>query len=222
MIQVSRAYVLLSDWNDAARWLQKAIAMDPNDAEAWYNLGRVRYTDQRFTEALDCFHRLLSLEPQSVRAENNIGLSLEALNRTDDAIAAYRQALAWQAGAAAPSEQPMINLATVLVHRGQDAEALPLLERAAQVAPKDPSIQEPIEEQLGHLYLQQAKLPQAAQAFERAVALKPSSSALHFLLGQTYRRMGLKAKADDQFHQSAAIAGVHSTSEPDRLPATHP
>ena len=116
----------------------------------------------------------------------------------------------------------MINLATVLIQRRQDAEALPLLERAAQVAPRDASIQEPIQEQLGHLYLQQGQLPQAAAAFEHALSLKPHSSALHFLLGQTYRRMGLKAKAEEQFQASAAIAGVHSTSEPDRLPAAHP
>ncbi len=214
LVDVARAYVLLNDYPDAALWLGTAVGQNPLDAEAWYSLGRVQYTQQLFADALGSFRRALALRPRDVKAENNLGLTLEALNRTDEAVQAYRNALAWQADAPAPSEQPMINLATVLIHRGQLAEALPLLERAAEVAPKVAAIQEPIQEQLGHLYLQEGKLPQARDAFARALVYHPGSSALHFLLGQTYRRMGLKAQADEQFRQSAAIAGVHST--PDR------
>ena len=149
-----------------------------------------------------------------MRAENNRGLALDALNRTEEAISAYRLALSWQTAETPQPEQPMVNLATALIRRGDTAEALPLLKQAEGIAPDLKDVREPIEEQLGHLYLQQGQLPEAGAAFERALALSPRSAALHFLLGQTYRRMGLKAKADEQFRQSAEIAGSRST--PDR------
>ncbi len=213
LVEVAHAYVLLSGYKEAAQWLKQAVTLNPANTEAWYSLGRVQYTDQDFNAAIASFEHVLALKPHDVRAENNRGLALEGLNRTDEAIIAYRNALAWQADAPAPSEQPMINLATALIRRGQFSEALPLLVKAEAAAPNNAQVREPIEEQLGHLYLQQSKLPEAAAAFERALALTPNSSPLHFLLGQTYRRMGLKTKSEEQFRLSAAIAGNHSTPE---------
>ncbi len=211
LLDVARTYVLLDDYPAAQKWLESAVARNPGIEEAWYSLGRVRYTNQQFQRALDAFDRALALEPGDVRAINNKGLALDALNRTEEAIAAYRQALSRQTLESPQAEQPMINLATALIRRGDTAEALPLLQRAEAVAPASPAVRESIEEQLGHLYLRQDRLPEAGTAFERALALSPGSSAVHFLLGQTYRRMGLKEKADEQFRQSAALAGNHST-----------
>ncbi len=211
LLDVARAYVLLDDYPDAQKWLESAVARNPANEEAWYSLGRVRYTNQEFQTSLEAFEHALALAPRDVRAENNRGLALDALNRTEEAIAAYRRALSWQTPETPQPEQPMINLATALIRRGDTAEALPLLQRAEAVAPASPAVRESIEEQLGHLYLRQNRLPEAGTAFEQALALSPGSSALHFLLGQTYRRMGLKEKADEQFRQSAALAGSHST-----------
>ncbi len=213
LLQVSRAYVLLNGYPDAQKWLERAVALNPANEEAWYSLGRVRYTNQQFTGALDAYAEALKLAPRDVRAENNRGLALDALNRTDDAVAAFRQAISWETPASPQREQPMVNLATVLVRKGDSESALPLLKQAEVIAPDVGSIREPIEEQLGHVYLQQGQLPEASEAFERALALSPKSAALHFLLGQTYRRMGDKAKADEEFKQSAALAGERSTPE---------
>jgi len=94
--QVSKAYVLLNDNQDADKWGLQAVEMDPKDADAWYNLGRVRYTEQKFSDAASCFQRVLQLAPKAVKAENNLGLAYEGMNQLDDAIKAYRQAIAWQ------------------------------------------------------------------------------------------------------------------------------
>ncbi len=213
LLQVSRAYVLLNGYPDAQKWLERAVELNPANEEAWYSLGRVRYTNQEFARALEAYSEALKLAPRDVRAENNRGLALDALNRTDEAIAAFQQAIRWETPASPQREQPMVNLATVLVRKGDTGEALPLLKQAEAIAPDLGSIREPIEEQLGHVYLQQGQLPEASAAFERALKISPQSAALHFLLGQTYRRMGDKAKADEQFKQSAALSGSHSSPE---------
>ena len=206
---VAKDYVLLGDMTDAEHWAGVAVQADERDPDGWYVLGRIRFTLQRFQEAANCFQRSLMLLPKSVKAEDNLGLSYEGLNRTEDAIAAYRQAIAWQQDAPHPSEQPLLNLGIILVHQNKLAEAKELLTKAAVIAPRDPRIRE----QLGHLYLQLNQLPEAEQEFEAAIALQPKKPALHFLLGKVYHQEGQEQKAKAEFALSAALSGYHATPE---------
>ncbi len=204
---VAKDYALLSDLADADHWMMLAVQMNQSDPEGWYGLGRIRYSQQRFQDAADCFQRALVLSPRSVKAENNLGLAYEGLNRTADAAAAYRKAIAWQQDSLHPSEQPLLNLGIALLHQGKLPEAADLLTRAAAIAPRDPAIRE----QLGHLYLQLNQLGNAQQQFEQAIALSPQNPALHFLLGRVYRAEGEDQKAKAEFARSAALSGYHST-----------
>ena len=204
---VAEDYVLLNSYGDADQWMLRSVAMNPKDAESWYALGRIRYTEQKFQDAVECFQKSLALLPRSVKAEDNLGLAYQGLNRTDDAIKAFQQALTWQENAERKSEQPMLNLGIVYVEQGKLEEALPLLTKAAEIAPKDAKIRE----QLGMLYMQQNQLPEAQQQFEQAVTLAPESGAYHFLLGRVYHREGQDTKAKAEFEQAAKLNGSHAT-----------
>jgi tetratricopeptide (TPR) repeat protein len=205
---VALDYVLLNDYPDAEQWIRYALSMDANDPEAWYEAGRIEYTLNHFWPALDSFQRALQLDPASVKAENNLGLTLEGLNRVDAAIAAYRKALTMQAGSPHPSEQPMLNLATVLIDRNQLDEALPLLQRAAQIAPNDWKILA----QLGRLYMEKVDLAAARDALERAVAIEPQKASLHFQLGQIYKKSGASEKAQTEFAETQKLLGTTSSA----------
>ena len=126
---VGQSYVQLGAYSDADKWLTLSLQMDPASADSWYNIGRLRYTQNRFAEAVQCYQKVLALSAQSVKAENNLGLALEGLTRDGEAEAAYRQALVWQdAGqAGSASEQPLLNLAILLLHSLHTAEARSLL-----------------------------------------------------------------------------------------------
>jgi len=206
---VAKDYVLLGDMEKAGRWLTVSLQMNDRDPESWYSLGRIRYTEQHFEEAAECFERSLALAPRSVKAENNLGLALEGLNRTGDAVAAYRKAIVWQQDEAHPSEQPLLNLGIILVHQGKLEEARKLLTEAVAIAPRDPRIHE----QLGHLYLQMPLLAGAQTEFEEAIALEPKNAALHFLLGKVYRQQGQEQKAKAEFAEAARLSGEHSTPD---------
>lgn len=210
LVHVGQAYALLGDNADADKWTLRAVQMDPKDADAWYGLGRIRYTEQRFADALSCFQRVLALAPQSVKGENNLGLAYEALNQPDAAMAAYRQAIAWQdAGPPkARSEQPLLNLGTMLVHQAKLEEAAPVLRAAAAIAPGNAAVHE----QLGHVFLQKGDFAAAQREFARACELNPGQSSLHFLLGQAYKRMGRGKEAEAEFAAAARLA--HDQSAP--------
>lgn len=202
--RVGQDYVLLGDWADADKWTLRAVQMSPSDADAWYSLGRIRYSEQRFSDALSCFQQVLKLSPKSVKAENNLGLAYEATNQVDAAVAAYRHAIEWQNQGPHDqlSEQPLLNLGIVLLHRGNLDEAEPLLVKAAALAPKDPRIHE----QLGHLYMQKTDYGTAEHELQKACELDPKSSSLHYLLGQAYRHLGKAQEAKAEFAVSARLA----------------
>ncbi|HEY4011283.1 MAG TPA: tetratricopeptide repeat protein [Acidobacteriaceae bacterium] len=201
---VGQDYVLLGDWADADKWTLRAVQMDPADADAWYSLGRIRYSEQRFSDALSCFQQVLKLSPKSAKAENNLGLAYEAMNQTDAAVEAYRRAIELQKEGPHDqlSEQPLLNLGIVLLHRGELGEAEPLLTQAAALAPKDARIHE----QLGHLYMQKADYVAAQRELKQACELDPKNSGLHFLLGQAYRHLGRQQDAQAEFAVSAQLA----------------
>ncbi|HEY3987778.1 MAG TPA: tetratricopeptide repeat protein [Acidobacteriaceae bacterium] len=206
---VALDYVLLKDLADADHWMSRSLTMDRNDAETWYAMGRLRYTEGRYGDALTCFQKTLALNPRSVKGENNLGLAYEALNRNDDAVLAYRTAIAWQMDDPAPSEQPLLNLAILLEHRNQPEEARQLLEQAAKIAPKEPRIYE----NLGQVYLHSGRAADAVKEFAQAVALAPQNPRYHYLLGQACRRSGDDAQAKEEFARSAALNGTHSTPD---------
>ena len=206
--RVGQDYVLLGDWADADKWTLRAVQMNPSDADGWYSLGRIRYSEQRFSDALSCFQQVLKLSPKNVKAENNLGLAYEAMNQVDAAMGAYRQAIEWQNQGPRDqlSEEPLLNLGVVLLHRNELTEAEGLLTKAAVLAPKDPRIHE----QLGHLYMQKADYGPAEHELQQACQLDPKNSSLHFLLGQVYRHLGKLQEAKAEFAASAQLSNASS------------
>src|SRR5216684_4504997 len=89
-------YVLLDDYADAIKWLEKAVALDSTNKDAWYYLGRAYYTRARLIDARKAFQTILDLDPRNAKAENSLGLILETEGQPAAAMEAYRKAIAWQ------------------------------------------------------------------------------------------------------------------------------
>jgi len=67
-------YVLLGDYVDADKWLTKMLSWTPSDADGWYLLGRTKYNENRFAEAVNAFRRCLRLAPNNVKAGGQSGI----------------------------------------------------------------------------------------------------------------------------------------------------
>ena len=200
-------YVLLNDFSDADRWLTKALEWNPSDADGWYYLGRTKYNENRFSEAIDAFQRCLVLDPHNVKAEDNLGLSYEGLNETQKALLAFQTAIAWQADGSRKDAQPYLNLGMLLAEQEPSDAALVYLQKAVALAPHNAKAHE----QLGRAYLKLKRLKDAQVELEKAVQLAPNSSSLHFELGINYRDQGLKDQAKREFDRCAELNANHSS-----------
>jgi tetratricopeptide (TPR) repeat protein len=205
---VSFDYVLLKDYTDASKWLTKAVTWKPDDADAWYYLGRSRYNENRFADAIAAFERALALRPRNEKAQDNLGLSYQGLQREEEAAAAYRKAISWQ-DAAHQDPQPYLNLGSLLVQQGKSQEALEYLQTAISISPSNPKMHE----QLGLAYTDLKDYAKAQAEYEKAVSLAPAISGLHFKLGQVYQKLGLKDQAKAEFDRCAQLNASHSSDE---------
>lgn len=206
---VASDYVLLKDFSDADKWFSEVTKENPNDADAWYLLGRTKYNENRFEEAISDFDRSLTLRPKHIPSENNLGLCFQGLNRQEEAQKAFQTAIDWQSGTPNPNPQPYLNLGVLFLYQNQIAKAVPYLEAAARFAPDNPRIHE----ELAKTYTAQNELLKAQQQLERAVLLSPDSSGLHFKLGQIYRRLGQNERAKQEFEICSKLNSTHSSKE---------
>jgi len=206
---VAGDYVLLKDYPDADKWFTKAVEWNPKDSLGWYYLGRTKYNENRFEEAVSAFEQCLKLEPRNVKAEDNLGLSFEGLNQLEKAMAAYRTAIDWQKDAADKNAGPLLDLGSLLVNDDRPAEALPYLLGAARLSPEDYRVHR----QLGKAYTHMNQLEKAGSELEKAVKLAPQNAPVHFMLAQVYRRQGLADKAKIESERYTALAGTKSSGE---------
>ncbi len=194
-------YVLLGSYADADKWLTRSLAWNPADADAWYYLGRAKYNENRFLEAIAAFNKCLALSPGNVRAEDNLGLAYAGLGRNSEAVAAMRTAISWQTESGEKSPEPYIDLGDLLIQLGKPEEAAESLLPAVEIDPRNARAHEA----LGKAYSSLNQLAKAQAELEEALALAPENASLHYLLGQVYRKQGLLDKAQLEFSRFAAL-----------------
>jgi len=205
---VALDYLLLKDNNDADRWLTRSLQADPRDPQAWYYLGRTKYGKGQFPEAIEAFAHCLKLDPRNIKAETNVGLSYEALERPDEAAQAFQNAIGWQAENSAKDPEPFIELGHLFVNQNQPEKAVPCLSQSIAIYPNISKAHE----ELGKAYSLLKRFPEAQAELEKAIELTPQAPNLHCLLAPVYRKQGLVEKAKAESDRCAALSGTHSTS----------
>ena len=212
---VALTYVLLHDEPDAEHWLRIALQLDKQNAEAWYDLGRVLYDAKRYPEAGESLDRALHLRPEDVRAETYRGLIVEVAGDLVRAEAAYRKAIADQQRTGKPNSLSFRSLGILLRERGDFSEAERMLQRATEIAPADAENHA----ELGSCYAEQQLWAKARVELEAAIRLRPTRPAWHFQLGRVDHALGLTPQAELEFLTARTqIETIHKLGSEQQLP----
>ncbi len=120
------------------------LAADPDDIDARFFLGVCLGTSGQLDEAIGHLNRVIRTRPEHIDARRELarmlqagGLALAEQGRTDDAIAAFGQAVAADPGNAAYAA----NLGNALATEGRFTESLAATTDALRAAPADIAIQ---------------------------------------------------------------------------------
>ena len=118
--------------DEAGRLFQKAIELDPAGWIPANEYGVFLYGGQHYPEALDAWEKARKLTPDNVRVLRNEAAGYHMAGREDDSASALQSALE-----IAPNAEIYKNLGTLRFFQGRFSDAVPLLEKAAQLAATD-------------------------------------------------------------------------------------
>ncbi|HKU00411.1 MAG TPA: hypothetical protein VJS30_28325 [Paraburkholderia sp.] len=106
------------DSSEVLALLEETVAAEPNNANAWINLGRVLPTDIDVTRPLEASRRAVTLAPHSALATNNYAMACREAQQWDEAERAARSACQY-----APNDaSTRLNLSMLQLMRGNYAE----------------------------------------------------------------------------------------------------
>jgi superkiller protein 3 len=173
-----------------AIWRQ-VIRIDPNNANAYYNLGIALRRQKKLDEAVAAYRQAIALNPKDAKAYNNLGNVLYDQKKLDEAVAAYRQAIALN-----PKDAKAYNnLGIVLADQKKLDEAVAAFRQAIELNPKDADFYN----NLGYTLQQQGKLQEAIEEYKRSLALNPNLVIAQNNLKEAQRLLALRQNPQPVF-----------------------
>jgi Flp pilus assembly protein TadD len=194
---LAMAYIKLDRRDWARAELEKLAAAQPKNALYLYWLARLDYDAQAYNAALEKLRKVVALEPQMMRAWDNLGLCYDYLGQFEEAVRNYRRAVELNQRQPQPSPWPHLNLAITLLSMNKLSEAESQLRLALRCDPKLPQAHY----QLGLLLEKQNRNSAAIASLIEAATLDPTYPEPHYTLGRLYQKQGETAKAKEAFAQ---------------------
>ena len=194
---LSMAYLRLNrpDW--ARDELQKLSQGDPQNPLYLYWLAKLDYDARAYTPAISKLRRVIELDPNMMRAYNDLGLCYDSLGQFDEAIQNFTRAIELNRKQKQPSAWPPLNLAVSLISLNRLDEAVARLHEALSDNPEFPQAQY----ELGRALEKQRKFEEAIAPLQRAIKLDPSYAEPHYTLGRIFQRQGNREKAQEEMEQ---------------------
>src|SRR6476619_3637072 len=78
---------------EALALIERSVALVPDQADWYSNLGIVFQSEHRLDSAIDSYRRAIAIDPSHANAHNNLGVLLRATGQPVEAEAAYRAAI---------------------------------------------------------------------------------------------------------------------------------
>lgn len=175
------------DMLDTARlsFLQ-AIALNPRNAELYYQLGRLYYTQNRFEDSIGAMKSALSLAADYAEVFDSLGLTYEALGDNAQAAASFERAIEIGRRRRSRDEWPLIDYGAFLIKRESAQESLSLLNQALEFNPTSKEANY----QMGRALRAVGRPDEAKKYLERAIQLDPSFSSAYYQLATLMRDLG--------------------------------
>jgi protein O-mannosyl-transferase len=176
---------------------QKALAIEPDYADAHSNLGVALAVQGRWNEAIAHYKKALEVAPDHADALNNLGHALLEQGHLDQAIAKLERALQLKPGLAGAQN----NLGVALARKGDAAEAIRHFQAALRLKPNSAEAHY----DLGTALLHGGQVDEAIAHFQQALALRAGYAEARHNLANALVQKGQVDAAIVQFQEALQI-----------------
>ncbi|MCW8796629.1 MAG: tetratricopeptide repeat protein [Chlorobium sp.] len=161
-------------YRESEKYLEKCLALEPDFAEAWYELAFCKDVLGKMEESATCYQKTIDQDPYNVNAWYNKGLVLSKLKKYDDALECYDMAIA----IADDFSSAWYNRANVLAITGKIEEAAESYLKTIEFEPDDINALY----NLGIAYEELEDYDKAITHYTRCIELKPDFADAWFAL----------------------------------------
>src|SRR5262245_20111211 len=189
---------------DAEATCREILARDETYFGAWHLLGILAFRAGNPQAAATQVERAIALAPGRADCRCTLGFILRALNRQDDAEAAFRQAIERDPDFLEAHYQ----LGNLLRETQRPAEAEASYRRVLALNPKHHQAHNNLGAALGELN----RFDEAAQHFRHAIALRGDYAEAHSNLGHALRALGQASDAEAACRRAIAIVPRFATA----------
>ena len=189
-------------WADSLEFHRDMAMKSPSNTRVQYNLALILKESGRDEQALPVIRRAIALDPLDGDLRRLFGSILVDLDRADDAVLAYRDAVRLEpqkirsilglgaaleaSGAEDEAFDHYLSTGTRFGRAGAPWEAIPILKRAVELLPADAGARNA----LGSAYMTVGLTEQALEQFQQAVVLDPAKIEAWYNLGLAADGMG--------------------------------
>ena len=176
---------------------QKAVQIEPLDAEAHNNLGAALKNMGRLEEAEVCSRQAIALDTDFAEAHINLGITLQAMGRLEDAEVSYKQAI----GLKSVNPEAHNNLGITLQELGRLEEAEASCKQAIAMKPNYAEAHN----NLGNVLRELGRLEDSKACLMQAIRLKSDFVEAHTNLGNALRELGRLEEAEESYRRAITL-----------------
>jgi tetratricopeptide (TPR) repeat protein len=177
--------------------LKKALAVNPQDDDAYAGLGELCRIQARFPQAEALFKKALEINPKNYKAHVGLGSIYRISGKFPQAVEFFKEAI----GINPKNFSAYAGLG--LIYRVQ--EKLDLVEELFKKAIANIPECDNAYVGLGWIYALQRKLPQAEESLKKALAINPENFNAYDRLGKLYYYQEKFIQALEIFNKAAAL-----------------
>jgi len=185
------------------RNLEKAVAMDSTNAEAFFQIGMMHFKNQKPDSAVGYFRTAIRKDPKKPLYFMNLGVAHLQLKQADKSIPAFRSSLALDKNLVIGH----VLLGQALVTVDSLAAGQKSYERALEIDPANGKALRGI----GFIHLRNAAFDEAASAYKLSTAAEPRNADGWAGLGQAYLGLRNLEDAEAAFRKAQAIDPNNAT-----------
>ncbi len=185
-------------YDQAIDLINRAIAIKPDFAEAYNNLGTALRALRRLDEAMIAYQNALTYKPDFIDAHFNLGTALVDKGLYAEAATSYQKVLGFNP----EYTTAYYSLGQVLQQMGEPQQAIPYCQKAIALQPKNAGFHF----SLGTALSATGAFSDAVSAFLEATNLNPTYAEAYNHLANAYKDTGQLKAAIDAYQQLSSLA----------------